>query len=149
MNETVYRKVGRRYVPVAEWERLQWDEWPKGHHVTVVQPGSRFTRYSINPDHAGLIAALDLHREVFIEHIRKAMEARPARSEPLTPQQVEAWKAWEKACGHLYAVQTPGVAAAYDALVAAVHAAESAPTEHDMHQSSDGSFPSSTRTGDK
>jgi hypothetical protein len=84
----------------------------------VVQPGSRFTRYSIEPDAAGLIAALDLHREVFIARIRKALEVSSLRTTPLTERQAKAWRKWQDECGHLYAIQVPAVAEAYDALVA-------------------------------
>lgn len=134
MSQTIYRKVGRRYLPLAEWELMQGDQYRKGAHVVICTPGSQLTRYHIKEDRAGLLAALEQHRDVFLDLIRKALEARPSIKEPLTPRQVKAWKAWEKACGHLYAVETPGVAAAYDALVAAVHAAESAPVCIDAHQ---------------
>lgn len=134
MSETLYRKKGRRYVPFSEWERLQGDEYRRGTHLTVCYPGGRLTRYEIKEDRAGLLAALEQHRDVFLDLIRKAMEARPSIKEPLTEKQVKAWRAWEKACGHLYAVQTPAIVEAYDALVAAVHAAESAPVCIDAHQ---------------
>lgn len=35
---TLYKKVGRRYKPVAEHE--EWDSYPKGAHLVVCSPGS-------------------------------------------------------------------------------------------------------------
>ena len=69
---TLYKKVGRRYRPVAEHE--EWDSYPEGAHLVVCRPGSRLSRFDIDPDRAGLLAAaeplraeirtlvMDLHR---------------------------------------------------------------------------------------
>ncbi len=121
---TLYRKRGRRYEPVSECEMLRGDQWPAGHHVTVVQPGSRFTRYSVEPDKAALLAALYLHRDACIEAISKMTNARPSIKEPLTPKQVEAWRQWKEACGSLYAVEIPAIAECFDAIVRIVERAE-------------------------
>lgn len=119
---TLYRKQGRRYVPVSEWE-VQGNDWRAGHHLTVVAPGISFTRYAVNPDKAALLAALYLHRDECIEAIRKMTEARPNIKEPLTPAQVRAWEQWKAACGAMYAVQIPAVAECFDAIVRVVEAA--------------------------
>ena len=52
---TLYKKVGRRYKPVAEHEEL--DSYPEGAHLVVCRPGSTMRRFNIDPDRAGLLAA--------------------------------------------------------------------------------------------
>ena len=54
---TLYKKVGRRYKPVAEHE--EWDSYPAGAHLVVCSPGSTMRRFNIDPDRAGLLAAAD------------------------------------------------------------------------------------------
>ncbi len=121
MSETIYRKVGRRYVPCAEYEyRAHGDMLPYGTHVTVVEPGIGITRYQIQPDKAALVAALELKRDQILAELKKATEARPGRDIPLTPKQAKAWRAWQDACGSLYAVEVPAIADAFDAIVRAV-----------------------------
>ena len=68
-HETLYRKVGRRYQPVAEMEHYSAETWSKGAHLTLCTPGSRLTRYGIDPDKAGLLAAIYRHRESVITAI--------------------------------------------------------------------------------
>lgn len=120
MSETIYRKVGRRYVPCCEYELLG-DLWPYGTHVTVVAPGNGITRYQISPDRAALVAVLDLKRDRIMAELQKALDARPARDKPLTPRQVKAWRDWQAACGELYAVTVPAIGDAFDAIVRIVN----------------------------
>ena len=54
---TLYKKVGRRYRPVAEHE--EWDSYPEGAHLVICHPGSTMCRFSIDPDRAGLLAAAE------------------------------------------------------------------------------------------
>jgi hypothetical protein len=49
---TLYKKVGRRYRPVAEHE--EWDSYPEGAHLVVCRPGSTMRRFGIEPDRAGV-----------------------------------------------------------------------------------------------
>jgi len=90
-SRTLYEKVGRRYVPVAEYSREACSHFREGSHLVVCRPGSTLTLYRVNPDHAGVIAALRQHEVAIGEAIRKAMRHKP-RTEPLTPAQVKAWR---------------------------------------------------------
>ena len=54
---TLYKKVGRRYKPVAEHE--EWDSYPAGAHLVVCSPGSTLRRFDIDPDRAVLLAAAE------------------------------------------------------------------------------------------
>lgn len=52
---TLYVKRGRRYYPVSE--RDEYESFPQGAHLVICEPGSRLTRFNVNPDRAGLLAA--------------------------------------------------------------------------------------------
>ena len=94
--ETLYRKVGRRYVPIEERER--WDTVPAGTHLLCVMPGTRYTRYNVEPALADVLAALHLCRDDIAEAINKATESRPS-TRPLTPRERRAYAAWSKEMG--------------------------------------------------
>lgn len=90
MKKTFYEKVGRRYIPVKEYNQEFCDAYPRGAHVTVVTPGVRSTRYNIDPNYAALIAA----SMVAFDHICKVIvdhsKLKPTR-EPITLEQQELW----------------------------------------------------------
>ena len=54
-----YEKVGRRYVPVAEYDNEFMDSFTKGNHLVMCYPGGSSRRFNIQPDYAALIAAPD------------------------------------------------------------------------------------------
>lgn len=88
--KTFYEKVGRRYIPVKEYDDKFSDAYPRGAHVTVVTPGVNSTRYDIDPDYAALIAA----SMVAYDHICKVIvdhsKLKPTK-EPITEEQKELW----------------------------------------------------------
>jgi len=88
--KTFYEKVGRRYVPVREYDSELHNAYPRGTHVTVVTPGVSSTRYNIDPDYAALIAAsmvaYDHICKVIVDHSR----LKPTK-EPITREQKELW----------------------------------------------------------
>lgn len=88
--KTFYEKVGRRYIPIKEYNQEFCDAYPRGAHVTVVTPGVRSTRYNIEPDYAALIAA----SMVAFDHICKVIvdhsKLKPTK-EPITLEQKELW----------------------------------------------------------
>jgi len=51
-----YKKVGRRYVPVREYDRTLMDAFPAGAHLVICYPGGQSTRYNVNPAYAPMIA---------------------------------------------------------------------------------------------
>ena len=57
MKKIYYEKVGRRYVPVYEYDNDFLDAWPRGTHLVTCHPGGQSRRYNIDPNHAALIAA--------------------------------------------------------------------------------------------
>jgi hypothetical protein len=93
-----YEKVGRRYVPVKEYDSDLVSALPKGNHLIMCYPGGRSTRYNIDPDYAALIAAGRLAQDVMAQALVKASEMRP-KKKPLTPEQKQAWENMKVAFG--------------------------------------------------
>lgn len=111
---TLYRKQGRRYYPVAEFDTF--DAWPQGAHLVVCKPGSTVTRFNIDPDDAAIMAAAEKRRALIRDCVTKHMELRPAKRQ-LTPKQVEAWHRFQKAMdGNIYSVEHTSVRELADAV---------------------------------
>lgn len=90
-----YKKVGRRYQPVSEYDSDLSLAAPKGAHLVMTIPGGKTVRYNIDPNYAALIAAGRIAEDVISRRIMEASEIRrDSRSQnttPLTPEQREAW----------------------------------------------------------
>ena len=91
MKKIFYEKVGRRYVPVYEYDQTLMDAFPKGSHLVICYPGGKSTRYNIDPNYAAMIAAGRVAEDAISEAIRKATDLRP-KSAPLTKGQKAAWE---------------------------------------------------------
>jgi hypothetical protein len=81
-----YEKVGRKYVPVSEYDSDLTDSFGKGSHLVICYPGGQSRRYNIDPDYAALIAAGRVAEDAMIQAMSKASELRPATT-PITPAQ--------------------------------------------------------------
>jgi hypothetical protein len=94
MKKTVfYKKVGRRYQPVSEYDQELIDSFGKGTHMVQVYPGGSSRVYNIDPDYAALIAAGRVAEDAISRKIMEASALRvPEKHKPLTPGQLEAWK---------------------------------------------------------
>jgi hypothetical protein len=100
MKKIFYEKVGRRYKPVYEYDQTMMDAFPKGTHIVMCYPGGQSTRYNIDPNYAALIAAGRVAEDAISTSLMEASKLRvPARDQPLTPEQLKAWKALAKAFG--------------------------------------------------
>jgi hypothetical protein len=86
-----YEKVGRKYVPVREYDSDLMDSFPAGTHMVVCHPGGRSYRYNIDPAFAPMIAAGRYCEDVISSAIMKAHECRPYGNQVLTPEQRAAW----------------------------------------------------------
>lgn len=94
MNTTFYKKVGRKYVPVNEYDRELVDSLPKGCHLTIVNPGGQSIRYSIDPNYAAMIAAGSVAEEAISRVIMTSTDLRLQRKDrerKLTRKQKAAW----------------------------------------------------------
>jgi hypothetical protein len=98
MKKIYYEKVGRRYVPVAEYDNEFMDSFTKGNHLVMVYPGGSSRRFNINPDYAALIAASRVAEDAMARAISQASELRP-RQAPITEGQRKAWRKLAKEFG--------------------------------------------------
>jgi hypothetical protein len=98
MKKIYYEKIGRKYVPVAEYDNDLLDSFTKGTHLVQVYPGGASRRYNIDPAYAPMIAAGRVAEDAICRAISKASELRP-KSTPITPKQKKAWEALAKAFG--------------------------------------------------
>jgi len=90
-NKTIfYKKEGRKYVPVYEYDQTLLDAFPRGTHLVDVYPGGSSRRYNIDPNYAAMIAAGRVAEDAISKALMKASDLRP-KSAPLTPGQREAW----------------------------------------------------------
>lgn len=93
MKKIYYEKIGRKYVPVSEYDSDFLDGLTKGTHLIMSYPGGRSRRYNIDPDYAGLIAAGRVAEDAISKKIMEATEIRRNSRMPkeLTPGQRAAW----------------------------------------------------------
>jgi hypothetical protein len=91
MKKIYYEKIGRKYVPVSEYDNDFLDSFTKGTHLVMSYPGGKSTRYNIDPDYAAMIAAGRVAEDAICKAISKASELRP-KSTPITVGQKRAWE---------------------------------------------------------
>lgn len=94
MKKTVfYKKVGRKYEPVYEYDQELLDAFPKGTHLVMCYPGGSSRRYNIDPNYAALIAAGRVAEDAISKVIMEKSALRvPEKHQPLTEEQLAAWK---------------------------------------------------------
>lgn len=85
-----YEKIGRRYVPISEYDSDYLDSFPRGCHLVMSYPGGSSRRYNIDPAYAPMIAAGRVAEDAISKVIMEASDLRPKRA-PLTPEQKDAW----------------------------------------------------------
>lgn len=93
-----YEKVGRRYVPVSEYDSNLLDSFTKGNHLVMCYPGGVSRRFNVEPALAPMIAAGRYAEDEICKALNRASEMRPART-PITPAQQRAWKKLAKEFG--------------------------------------------------
>ena len=98
MKKVFYEKVGRKYVPVYEYDQTLMDAFPKGTHIVMCYPGGQSTRYNVDPNYAAMIAAGRVAEDAVCQAIIKAAELRPKKN-PLTERQRAAWQELKEAFG--------------------------------------------------
>lgn len=109
MKRTFYEKVGRKYVPVSEYDGDLLSALPKGTHLVMSYPGGQSTRHNIEPAYAAMIAAGRVAEDAISKTIMEASRLRcPEQRKPLTDKQVKAWKKLAKEMGtENYALEWP------------------------------------------
>jgi len=91
MKKVYYEKVGRKYVPVSEYDGDLIDSFGKGTHIVMCYPGGQSRRYNIDPAYAAMIAAGRVAEDAITRAIHMASEMRPQQT-PITLGQQRAWK---------------------------------------------------------
>ena len=91
MKKVYYEKVGRRYVPVYEYDSNLLDSFPQGNHLVMCYPGGSSRRFNIDPNYAAMIAAGRVAEEAMAEAMQRASELRPQRT-MVTEGQRQAWE---------------------------------------------------------
>jgi hypothetical protein len=86
-----YKKEGRKYVPVYEYDQTLLDAFPKGTHLVDVYPGGQSRRFNIDPNYAAMIAAGRVAEDAISKALMKASDLRPSRA-PITEGQRQAWE---------------------------------------------------------
>jgi len=98
MKKIYYEKVGRKYVPISEYDSDYLDSFSRGTHIVMCYPGGQSRRYNIDPNYAALIAAGRVAEDAMCEAMRKASELKPKQT-PITEGQRKAWKKLAKEFG--------------------------------------------------
>ena len=98
MKKIYYEKVGRKYVPVAEYDNEYLGSFSKGAHLVMCVPGGQSRRHNIDPNYAALIAAGIVAREEISRAIHRASELKP-QHKPITEGQRKAWNKLAKEFG--------------------------------------------------
>ena len=93
-----YEKVGRKYVPVSEYDSDYLDSFSKGTHIVMCYPGGQSRRYNIDPNYAAMIAAGRVAEDAICQAMHKASEMKPKQT-PITEGQRKAWKKLAKEFG--------------------------------------------------
>ena len=119
MKKIYYEKIGRKYVPVAEYDNDFMDGFTKGTHLVMSYPGGTSRRYNIDPNYAAMIAAGRVAEDAICRAISKASEMRPKQT-PITEGQRKAWRKLAKEFGDELA--TLNIASARDIAEAGIKA---------------------------
>ena len=102
-----YERVGRKYVPVSEYDSDLMDSLRKGNHLVMCYPNGTSRRFDIDPAYAPMIAAGRIAEDAISKAVVKASEMRPHRS-PITEEQRVAWENLTKAFGdERYYIEIP------------------------------------------
>jgi hypothetical protein len=134
MKKIYYEKVGRRYVPVSEYDSNLMDGFPKGNHLVMCYPGGSSRRYNIDPALAPMIAAGRFAEDAMSSALVRASEMRPGKK-PVTEKQNKAWRALASAFGdERYYIEIPSAREVAEAGLQAMEAEAVKLLEHPMVQ---------------
>lgn len=107
MNQQLYRKVGRKYVTVTDPYAL--DGLREGWWLVKVSPGSTSIRQQVRPADAEISAAARDKEEELMKIIRKASEAKPAKT-PISQEALADWQAFiDKHGNEFSSLQFPSI----------------------------------------
>lgn len=122
MKTIFYKKEGRKYIPVREYDDKFCNALPYGDHLIMKYKNGEQRYYNIEPAFAPMIAAGRYCKEVISQVIMRESDLRAAnRGIPLTEEQRAAWDALAATFGtEKHALQWPSAQEATDAAVKAM-----------------------------
>ena len=74
-NEPIYQKHGRRYKQVGQY--LEFDCFSNGAHLLVVNKGCTSYLHNVEPDKAGVLAAMKIAKDAMVQAFMEASDLRP------------------------------------------------------------------------
>jgi len=120
MKKTFYEKVGRKYIPVSEYDSELQDSFTTGSHLITVRPGLTSYRRLVDPAFAPMIAAGTYASDPIITALLHASDMRP-KYLPVTEEQKIAWDRLSSAFGQdVHCLVWPAAQDAVDAVVSAL-----------------------------
>ena len=132
MKKIYYEKVGRRYVPVSEYDSEYLDSFPKGNHLVMCYPGGQSRRFNIQPALAPMIAAGRYAEDAMSSALVRASEMRP-HNKPITEKQKKAWEALSRSFGaDRYYIEIPSAREVAEAGIEAMETEANKLLEHPM-----------------
>ena len=103
MKETWYRKQGRKYVPVVEAEKYDYNIMPpQGYTLTYRKDGATQWEYAVRPDNAGFMAAAMASRKAMEEAIQRSATYKPSGPQKYTERQLALIEQFKADMGLLY-----------------------------------------------
>ena len=74
--QKIYKKVGRRYVEIGNFDD-EYLHFPHGAHLVVSRKGGTLTRYNVEPAHAAVDAALQYVHDAMLAAMHEATFLQP------------------------------------------------------------------------
>lgn len=98
MNRILYKKVGRRYIPIKQ--EYDYNCLQAGHWLINIMPGSTSLRYKLNPEveYPNLAAALEEYKDELISVMSNASKLRP-HSIKMSKKEIRAWNKYKEIMG--------------------------------------------------
>jgi len=104
--ETLYKKIGRKYVPVAArwYEDRNTDQMQVGTFrlTYAYSDGGRRYEYDVTPTTAPMVAAMMVARRAMDDAIGEAVKMRPSTPKPYTKKQLAIIEQFKKDMGGMY-----------------------------------------------
>jgi hypothetical protein len=95
MKKVFYEKVGRKYIPIREFDHEFLSSLTMGSHLIICNPGGTSYKFNINPEYAPMIAAGEKALDKISQELVNASQLRlqeGQRRQPLTESQHAAWE---------------------------------------------------------
>lgn len=101
--EIWYRKVGRKYVPIVEAEKYDYQTMPaEGFTLTYRKAGLTQWEYEVKPDNASFVAAAMVSRKAMESAMTEAAKAHPQNDRQFTQKQLATINKYRDEIGGMF-----------------------------------------------